>query len=118
MFARLWHHSFICRNDEHCEIDPARAREHRPHEILMSGNVDYPDSADAIQLERSKTKVDRDAASFFFGKPVGIDASERANERCLSMVDVACRSEDHAALQVPCSHTSYARSSRAPPRCS
>lgn len=105
MFARLRHHSFVCRDDEHCEIDSARASQHRPHEILVSRDVDYPDSANTVQLEWRETEIDRDSASFFFGKTVCIDTSERANERRLSVIDMTCRSQYHAALQVPCSHT-------------
>ena len=116
MLARLRHDAFVRRDDDKREIDAGRAGDHRAHERFVPGHVDDAHGADAVEHERREAQLDRDAAAFFFGQAVGVDARERANERRLAVVDVSGGSENHATgscatrpLSASCSHASKAR---------
>ena len=70
---------------------PRRARDHRAHEALVTGQVDEVDLA-ALAREQGEAWHDRDAAGALLLQPVGLDARERAHERSLAVIDMA----DHA----------------------
>ena len=76
-------------DDEQEEVDPGRARDHRPHEPLVPRHVDEREPASVGQLERRVAELDRDPASLLLGQPVGVLAGQRADEPRLAVVDVA-----------------------------
>ena len=49
-------------DDEQEQVDARRARDHRPHEPLVAGNVDERQRRPRGQCERRVAEVDRDAA--------------------------------------------------------
>ena len=118
VLTRLRHHAFVRRDDEQRHINSACTREHSPDEAFVPWHIHDTDRPDAVDVQRGESKINRDPAPLFLRKPVGIDSSERSDERSLSMIDVTGGSEYHAAVQAPCSHTPYALSSRLSPRCS
>src|SRR6185436_19094165 len=79
VLARLRHHAFISRNHKREQIDAVRSRQHVLYEALVTGNVDEPD-AQIIKLKIGKAEIDRDAATFFFRKTIGIGAGQSAHE--------------------------------------
>ena len=118
MLTRLRHDAFICRDNEQGEIDAAGAGKHCPHESLVTRHIYDADCSYAVDHQRGESKIDCDAPTLFFGKPVRIYAGEGKDERRLAMIDVAGSSQDHAAVQAPYSQTRNARSSRSVPMCS
>jgi hypothetical protein len=75
----------------------AGAGHHRAHELFVARHVDETDTAAVFQRHPGVTEFDGDAAPLFFRQPVGVDARQRAHERRLTVVDVACSADDHVA---------------------
>ena len=88
MLARLRHDGFIRRDDQEDAVDSSHAREHRPHEPFMPGNVDERDARVADGGMR-KPELDGDAACFLFLETIGIDAGQRPDQRAFPVIDVA-----------------------------
>ena len=93
MLARLRHHRFVGRDDEHHEIDAADAGEHVLDEALVAGDVDEREVRPADHLVR-EAEIDRDPARLLFLQPIGIDPRQRADERALAVIDVPRRADD------------------------
>ena len=66
VFARLRHHAFVRRDYQRDRIDSMSAGQHVFHEALVAGNINKA-NAHVAQIKIRKTKIDSDAASFFFG---------------------------------------------------
>src|ERR1041385_7074605 len=64
-----------------------RTRQHVFDEAFVTGNVNEA-KTEVFQLEIGKAEVDRNAASFFFRKTVGIGSGQSAHERALSVIDM------------------------------
>src|SRR5437016_13442346 len=120
MFTGLWHDTFVRRNNEQCDVDSARAGEHRANKRFVSWNIDDADSADSFENQRSKSEIDCNPAPLFFGEAISVDASKSFYERGLAMIDVTRSSQDHAALppHAPCSQTRNPPTSPSLPQCS
>ena len=118
MLAGLGHDSFIRGDDQQRDVDSACSGEHCANEGFVSRNVHDPYRSDSFDDERRKAKVDRYASTLLFGQAISVHTGERLYQRGLAVVDVPGGSENHAALQPPCSQTRNARSSRSLPRCS
>ena len=71
------------------EVDPGRARDHRPDEPLVARHVDHGEPSAVRQFERGVTEVDRDPARLLLRQPVGVLAGQRPDEPRLAVVDVA-----------------------------
>ncbi len=80
-------------DDEEEEVDARRPGDHRAHEPLVPGDVDERQRAPVRKLERRVPEVDRDPAGPLLGKPVGVLAGERADERRLAVIDVTRRAD-------------------------
>jgi hypothetical protein len=80
-------------DDEQEEVDPGRARHHRPHEALVAGHVDDREPSPISELERRVAEVDRDPARLLLREPVGVLSGQRAHEPRLPVVNVAGRSD-------------------------
>jgi hypothetical protein len=93
VFARLRHHGFVGRNDEHDQIDPVSTGEHVLDEALVPWNIDEAKLKVADHQIR-KSDVDSDASLLFFFEAVGVDTGERLDQRGLAVVNVACGSYD------------------------
>ena len=93
MLARLWHHAFISSDHEGEQIDAVRSGEHVFDEAFVPGNVDKTD-AQIVQLEIGKAEIDRDAATFFFRKSIGIDAGQSAHKSALAVINVTGSADD------------------------
>ncbi len=75
------------------EVDARRAGHHRPHEPLVSRNVDDRDATPIRELERRIAEVDRDPAPALLGQPVRVLPGQRPNEPRLAVVDVTSRAD-------------------------
>ena len=80
MFPRLGHHAFVRRDHQHRQIDPADAGQHVLDEALVARDVDDLDREATRLLEKRESEIDRDAASLFLGKTIGIGAGQRLHE--------------------------------------
>src|SRR6266576_2663107 len=118
MLARLRHHAFVGGDDEKGEVDAGRAGEHRPHESLVTGDVDDADRPNAVDLKWGETQLDRYATALLLREPIGVDPGEGAHQCRLAVIAVPGGSENHVAtsaargdaLSGSCSHISKARS--------
>ena len=96
MLGRLRHDAIIGGDDEQHEIDAGRAGQHIVNKAIMSRHIDKTDHLALAGRKIGKAEVDGDSTLFFFQQPVGIDTGQRAHERGLAMVDMACRPDNHA----------------------
>ena len=94
VFPGLGHHAFVGGHHQQYEIDASCARYHSAYKLLVAGDVNYGDLESSVEFEDRKAEVDGDPARFFFGKSVGVDAGQCANQAGLAMIDVA-RSPEH-----------------------
>src|SRR5712672_915181 len=100
MLTRLRHHAIIGSYEQQCKVDAAGTRKHRVHQSLVAWNVDKTDSFGELgNIQEGIAPLDADTALPFLGQTVGIDASERAHQRRLAVVNVACGADDHPALR-------------------
>jgi len=68
------------------------------HQALVAGHVDEADALAARRIEKGVAQFDADAAFLLLGQAVGIDAGERAHQRGLAVIDMACGADDHKLL--------------------
>ena len=78
-------------DDEQEEVDPGRARDHRPDEALVAGDVDDGDAPPVGQLERRVAEVDRDPAAPLLRQAIRVLPGQRPDEPRLPVVDVPGR---------------------------
>src|SRR5262245_49706802 len=88
MLMRLRPRTLARVNHEQEEVDPGRARDHRPDEALVARDVDERELPAVWKLERRVAEVDRDPAPLLLREPVGVFAGERTDEPRLPVVDV------------------------------
>jgi hypothetical protein len=69
------------------------AREHVFDEAFVAGNVNETDF-EIVELEIRETEIDRNAATLFFRKAIGIRPRKSAYERTFSVIYVAGRAND------------------------
>ena len=98
MLHRLRHDALVGRDDEHDCRHATGAGEHVADEVAVPGNVDEADaerrSVRRLRFKGSESEVDGDAAALLFGKPIGVNAGQGANQRRLAVVDMAGGSDD------------------------
>jgi len=94
MFSRLRHHSFVCRDNEHDEVESAGAGDHGSHKFFVARNVDDRDTEILGEVEGRETQFDRYASRLFFRKTVEVATRERANEGGLAVIDMPGGAED------------------------
>src|ERR1700681_927021 len=95
MLQRLWHHAVVSRDHQQREIDPTSPSDHGVHQPLVAGAVDIPQHGAVIEPRVRVTEFDGDAARLFFRLAIGIDASQRAYQRGLAVIDVPGGADDH-----------------------
>ena len=100
VLARLRFDGLVAGDDQHDQIDAAHARQHVLHKALVAGNVDESDAQILAQIQMSEPQIDGDAAALLFLPAVGVGAGERQNQRRLSVVNVAGRSNDDVAHKI------------------
>ena len=61
----------------------------------MPRHVHHARDADARQIEVRIARFQRDSAALFLGKPIGVDAGERLDQRGLAVIDVAGGADDY-----------------------
>ena len=98
MLQRLRHRPVIGGDDQQRRADAEHAGQHVGKESLMAGHVDEADPTALGQIEIGETEIDRHAAALFLREPIGIDAGERADQRGLAVIDMACQREDHRGV--------------------
>lgn len=94
VFASLGHDAFIGGDHEHDEVDAGGAGDHGADELFVSGDVDDAEG-EVLEEELGEAEFDGDAAAFFFGEAVRIDAGEGPHEAAFAVVDVSGGAEDH-----------------------
>ena len=108
MLAGLRHDRVVGGDDEHDEVDAGGAGEHVLDEAFVARDIDdaeavsltpvaYAPGSPGWQFERGEADVDGDAARFFFGQAVAVDAGEGLDERGLAVIDMASGAEDEIA---------------------
>ena len=95
MLGGLRHHAVIGGNDQQHEIDAGGARQHVVHEAFVARYIDETEDAAVRYRQVGKAEIDRDAARLFFLQAIGIDPGERAHQRGLAVIDMACGADDH-----------------------
>ena len=88
VLPRLRHDALVRRDQEHRQVDPARARDHLAHEALVAGDVDDADEHVGGERQRREPELDRDAALFLFFEAIGVVAGECFDQFGLAVVDV------------------------------
>ena len=96
VLAGLGHDALVRRDDEHHEVDAARARRHRADEPLVAGDVHDARHGAVGQRQVREAELDRDPAPLLLAEPVGVDPGERADERGLAVIDVPGGADDDA----------------------
>ena len=66
----LGHDAFVGGDDQQGEVDPRRAGDHRPHEVLVAGDVHDSRGHSRAEIERREVEIDRDATTALLGQPV------------------------------------------------
>jgi hypothetical protein len=99
MFAGLRLDSFVGSDGQQHQIDASDSCQHVPDESLVSGNIHeahpYFVAIWTGQFQVGKADVDGDTTAFFFSQPVGINASERLDQRGLAVIDVPRGAHDN-----------------------
>lgn len=88
VLERLWHRPIVSSDDKQEHVDSAGAGDHRPHEALMTRDVDEAEAA-AAEVEVGEPQLDRHPAPLLLHESVGVVSGERLHQRRLAMVDVA-----------------------------
>ena len=97
MFTRLRHHPVIRGDDQQGHVDAARPRQHRVDQTFMPRHIHKSGDRATPQIGIGEAQVDGDAARLFLGQTVGVGARQGLDQRCLAVVDMPCRSDDHSA---------------------
>jgi hypothetical protein len=97
VLARLRHHAIVGRHHQQRMLDAGGAGQHGVQQALVARHVDEAQRHALGRVQVGIAELDRDAAALLLGQPVGVDAGQRAHQRGLAVVDVACGSDDHGA---------------------
>jgi hypothetical protein len=97
VLAGLGHDAVLGGDDEQDGVDATGAGDHGADERFMAGDVDDAGDEAGGDGPGGEAEFDGDAAAFFFGEAVGVDAGEGADEGGLAVVDVPGRAEDEGA---------------------
>src|SRR5438105_11988087 len=96
MLAGLWHHGIVRGHDQNGQVNARGAGQHVLDKALVARHIDDAE-AELAQVKNGKTNVNGDAAGFFFGEPVTVDAGKRLHQGSLAVVDVPSCAEDQVA---------------------
>ena len=97
MLAGLRHDAVVGGDHEQHEIDAGGAGQHVVDEFLMPRHVDKAEHGAVRCRQIGEAEIDGNATRLFFLEPIGIDAGQRADQRGLTVIDVAGGSDDHDA---------------------
>ncbi len=95
MLQGLGHHAVIGGHHQQGMVNAHGPCGHRVHKFFMAGHIDDAQHIAIGQRGVGVAQLDRDAARLFFLQAVRLHAGERAHQRGLAMVDVACGADDH-----------------------
>jgi hypothetical protein len=96
VLACLRHHAVVGGHQQQRVVDAGGAGQHGVHQPFVARHVDEADAfGAAAAVQEGVAQFDADAALLFLGQAVGVDAGERAHQRGLAVVDVACGADDH-----------------------
>ncbi len=99
VFAGLGFDGFVRCNHQQNHINASHSCQHVAHKAFMPGDIHKSQPNDfAIRRRQFKMReadVDGDAASLFFLQAVGIDPSQRLDQRRLAMIDVPRRAHNN-----------------------
>ena len=88
MLMRLRSGTFSRIDDQQEEIDPGRARHHRPDKALVPWHIDERQPAPICEIERCVAEVDRDPPPLLLRQPVRVLPGQGTHEPCLPVIDV------------------------------
>ena len=108
MFAGLGHDAFVGGDDQHDEVHTGGTGHHVLDEAFMAGHVHDAQTLAARHGDPSEAQFDGDAAPLLFFQTVAVDARQRADQRCLAVVDVTGGTQDQ-------SHSTPRKNAGAPP---
>jgi hypothetical protein len=93
MFPGLRHHTFVGRDDQHQEIEPARTGDHGSYKFFVTRYVDDGQTHSIAEFEGRESQFDGDPTRLFLWKTIEVASGQRANQRGLSVIDMAGRTE-------------------------
>ena len=99
VLAGLRHDAFVGGDDQQGRVDPPDPGQHVLDKVPVPGHIHDADLLAVGQGEPSKAKVDGHLAGLFLLEAVRMNPRQRSDESGLSMVDVACGSNDSHDLQ-------------------
>ena len=108
MFAGLGHDTFVGGDDQHDEVHTGGAGHHVLDEAFMAGHVHDAQAFATRHGDPGEAQFDGDAAPLLFFQTVTVDARQRADQRCLAVVDVTGGTQDQ-------SHSTPRKNTGAPP---
>ena len=108
MFAGLGHDAFVGGDDQHDEVHTGGTGHHVFDEAFMAGHVHDAQTLATRHGDPGEAQFDGDAAPLLFFQTVTVDARQRADQRCLAVVDVTGGTQDQ-------SHSTPRKNTGAPP---
>ncbi len=93
VLARLRHDRVVGRDHQHGQVDTGGPGQHVLDKTLVAGNIDNA-QPEGGQLQVSEANVNGDAAGFFFGQAVAVNAGQGLDQRGLAVVDVPGGAQD------------------------
>ena len=97
MFKGLRARPVIRRDDQQYPVDRQHAGQHVGQKAFMAGNIDKAELGAAGQGGIGEAQIDREPAPLLLRQAVGIDPRQRTDQRCLAVIDVTCRRQDHGS---------------------
>ena len=97
MFEGFRARPVICGDDQQYPIDRQHAGQHVGQKAFMAGNIDKAELGAAGQGGIGEAQIDGEPAPLLLRQAVGIDPRQRTDQRCLAVIDVTCRRQDHGS---------------------
>ena len=82
-------------DDQQYSVDRQHAGEHVRQKALVPRHVDKAELGAVGQCRIGEAEIDRQPAPLFLRQTVGVDAGQRADQRGLAVIDMACGRQDH-----------------------
>ncbi len=95
MFPGLRHDPFIGGDNKGHQVHAHNPGDHVLDKLLMTGDIDNPQTMAAGEVKIGKAQLNRDAALFLFLEPVGFNTGQGPDQTGLAMINMACGAEDN-----------------------
>jgi hypothetical protein len=99
MLAGLGHDALVGGHDQQHQVQARCACQHVANEPLVARHVHDAEFRAVGQRESGEAEIDGDATPLLLGQAVGVHTGEAVYQRRLSVIDVACGTQDQSAHQ-------------------